>query len=75
MHALSAGGRAETYAEGGENRFTVEELLRPFEAVAHLCRMRWRPPFVVHASHLQTSADLAEAARAYRAQVLALMRE
>jgi glutathione-regulated potassium-efflux system ancillary protein KefG len=75
MHAISSGGRAENYGPKGLNRFSVEELLRPFEATAHLCRMIWRAPFVVHASHLKNDAALADAARAYRAQVLALQRE
>jgi glutathione-regulated potassium-efflux system ancillary protein KefG len=75
MSAISSGGRADSYGPDGYNRFTVEELLRPFEATAHLCRMVWRAPYVVHASHLRAESDLADAARAYRAHVLALMRE
>jgi glutathione-regulated potassium-efflux system ancillary protein KefG len=75
MNAISSGGRAENYRPEGLNRFTVEELLRPYEATAALCRMVWRPPFVVHASHLKDDAALADAARAYRAHVLALLRE
>lgn len=75
MNALTAGGRHESYEDAGYNRFSIEELTRPFEATANLCRMHWRPPFVVHASHLQTDDALADAARRYRAHVLGLMRE
>ncbi|HWA01015.1 MAG TPA: NAD(P)H-dependent oxidoreductase [Caulobacterales bacterium] len=75
MHALTAGGPQESYGEMGYNRFTVGDLTRPFEATANLCRMRWRDPFIVHASHLNSNQALADAARRYRAQVLGLMRE
>lgn len=73
MHAVTAGGGEHSYGLQGENRLPVEDFLRPFEATAQLCRMRWRAPFVVHSSHMRPS--LADAARRYRAQVLGLMRE
>src|SRR5262249_23596404 len=75
MHALTAGGGESSYGAEGFNRFTIEELLRPFEATAALCRMHWRTPFVVHASQMRNDATLADAARAYRAHLLGLMRE
>jgi glutathione-regulated potassium-efflux system ancillary protein KefG len=75
MHALTAGGGEASYNAEGFNRFTVEELLRPFEATANLCRMQWRAPFVMHASHMRNGATIADSARAYRAELLGLMRE
>ncbi|MES1201730.1 MAG: NAD(P)H-dependent oxidoreductase [Pseudomonadota bacterium] len=75
MNATTTGGRHETYGETGYNHYSIEELMRPFEATANLCRMRWQAPFVVHASHLSTDAALEDAARLYRAHVLGLMRE
>jgi glutathione-regulated potassium-efflux system ancillary protein KefG len=75
MSAITAGGRDESYGPSGYNRFTIEELLRPFEATAALCRMKWREPFVVSASHLRDDAALETAAWAYRARVLGLQRE
>lgn len=74
LSAITSGGRAESYRAGGYNRFTVEELLRPFEATVHLCGMRWRKPFVLHASHLTSQAGLDDAAARYRAEILALQR-
>ncbi|OIO58598.1 MAG: hypothetical protein COX57_12960 [Alphaproteobacteria bacterium CG_4_10_14_0_2_um_filter_63_37] len=41
--ALTSGGPAETYAEQGRNRYTIEELLRPLQAMASLCQMAWQP--------------------------------
>ncbi|MFI5316624.1 MAG: NAD(P)H-dependent oxidoreductase [Myxococcota bacterium] len=75
MTALTSGGSESSYRPGGYNEFSVEEFMRPFEATARLCGMRWRAPFVLHASHLVGPDDLRAAAEAYRAQILALQRE
>ena len=74
LTAITCGGSESSYGGRGGNRWSVEEFLRPFEATAALCNMRWAPPFVVHASHLVTEADLAGAAAKYREQILALQR-
>jgi len=47
---ISAGGSAEAYTPNGYNKFTIEELLRPFEATANLCGMHYEKPLVVHGS-------------------------
>jgi len=72
LTAITSGGSEESYGAHGGNRFSVEDFLRPFEATAHLCNMRWLPPFVLHASHLASDGELADAAAKYRAQILAL---
>jgi glutathione-regulated potassium-efflux system ancillary protein KefG len=74
LSAITSGGREESYRAGGDNRFSVEEFLRPFEATAHLCGMRWAAPFVLHASHLTGPASLSDAAARYRERILALAR-
>lgn len=74
ISAITSGGGEGSYGPDGFNRFTITEFMRPFEATAHLCGMRWRAPFVVQASHMSTPARLAEAAAAYRAHILALQR-
>lgn len=48
--ACSAGGPAGAYEAGGFNRFTLRELLRPLEQTAHLCHMRYLPPFALFGS-------------------------
>jgi glutathione-regulated potassium-efflux system ancillary protein KefG len=60
--ALSTGGAGEAYGPGGGNRFTIEEFLRPLEATAHLCGMRWLEPTVVHGAAVLTEATLDAAA-------------
>jgi glutathione-regulated potassium-efflux system ancillary protein KefG len=46
-HALTAGGSRDSYKEGGHNRYTIRELLNPFDQTARLCGMDFLPPFVV----------------------------
>jgi glutathione-regulated potassium-efflux system ancillary protein KefG len=75
LTAITSGGSETSYAPEGGNRWTVEEFLRPFEATAILCGMRWRTPFVLHASHLVSAVELVDTAAAYRARVLALREE
>ncbi len=72
--AITSGGSESSYAAAGGNRWTVGEFLRPFEATAQLCNMRWRPPFVFHQSHLATAVELVDAAARYQARILALQR-
>jgi glutathione-regulated potassium-efflux system ancillary protein KefG len=62
--AFSAGGSSDAYGPEGTNRFTIAELIRPWEQTATLCGMRWIPPFVIHNSgDLDDSALANEAAR------------
>lgn len=67
MQALTTGGHAESYRRDGHARFTVAELLRPFEQMAYYCRMTYLPPFVTHAARLANDAEIATAATRYRA--------
>jgi glutathione-regulated potassium-efflux system ancillary protein KefG len=62
--AFSAGGSSDAYGPEGINRFTIAELIRPWEQTAMLCGMRWIPPFVIHeAGDLDDTALAAEGAR------------
>ncbi len=73
MLAVTTGGRAAAYRPDGTNRFTMTELLRPFEQSFHLCGMHWLEPFVIHGSRAVTHHDLETVlAPAYRARVAGL---
>ncbi len=50
LNAITTGGPEHAYRKGGYNRFTVRELLSPWDQTAHLCGMRFLAPFAVHAS-------------------------
>lgn len=69
MQAVTTGGHAESYRHGGKAHFTVPELLRPFEQMAHYCGMIVLPPFVTHDARLADEAALAAQVARYRALV------
>jgi glutathione-regulated potassium-efflux system ancillary protein KefG len=47
FNAVTTGGPAAAYHRHGYNRFTIRELLAPFDQTAHLCGMHYLAPFVV----------------------------
>lgn len=65
FNAITSGGAREVYSKTGRNRFTVREFLAPFEQTAHLCGMRYLPPFAVQGTHRIGDHDLARAAECY----------
>jgi glutathione-regulated potassium-efflux system ancillary protein KefG len=67
FNAITTGGPAHAYQRGGYNRFTVRELLAPFDQTAHLCGMRFLAPFAVHAAlKVVGDEDVAEYRAGYR---------
>ena len=45
--AISTYGSAESYLPGGANRFTIEEIVRPIEALSHFISATYLPPFAL----------------------------
>ena len=66
LSVLSAGGPQDAYTKEGYNRFTLGELLTPFEQTARLCGMEYLPPFVVHNSRALDDEEIGRHAREYR---------
>ncbi len=56
-NVISTGGPAAAYQHGGRNRFTMRELLAPWDQTAFLCGMKFLAPFVVHGSFRLGSDD------------------
>ncbi len=76
FNAVTAGAPREAYRADGYNRFTVRELLRPWEQTAHLCGMKYLGPFVVYGTlKIENHADMHEASTAYRSLIEALRDE
>ena len=74
LNAITTGGPQDAYRPDGYNRFTVRQLLAPFDQTAALCGMHYLAPFTVHRSLLiATAADAEPHARAWRAAVTALV--
>ncbi len=73
LNAITTGGPEAAYHKEGYNRFTIRELLSPWDQTAHLCGMRFLAPFAVHAALKVTSdADLGDSRGRYRRLLEAL---
>ena len=72
LQVITTGGRAAAYQPEGINRFTIRELLVPFEQTARLCGMEYLPPFVAHGSLVMTPEEVMAHADDYRRIVEAL---
>jgi glutathione-regulated potassium-efflux system ancillary protein KefG len=73
FNAITTGGPAHAYKPDGHNRYTVRQLLAPYDQTAHLCRMRYLAPFVVHAAlGIDDDADARPYTDEYRRLLTAL---
>jgi putative NADPH-quinone reductase len=66
LQVISTGAPWTNYQRQGSYRFTVAEILRPFEATVALCQMRYHYPFLVQGLRNLTDELLATKAAAYR---------
>ena len=58
FHAITSGGRAESYKNDGYNAYSIQDFLRPVERTARLCRMNYLPPYVIHGTHRMNQDDI-----------------
>lgn len=73
FNAITTGGPEMSYNPEGYNRFTVRQLLAPYEATARLCSMRYLPPFITYgALRMTDQAAIDAAAKQYRRLLEAL---
>ncbi len=72
MTVITTGGRREIYQDG---RYTIRQLLSPFEQTARLCNMKYLPPFVVHGTHLINEGDIKTFAEEYKKILISLRDE
>lgn len=54
----STGGKAESYSAAGHHGHTIETFLLPYQQIARLCGMQFRPPLLLHGAHHTSDADL-----------------
>ena len=74
MSAISTGGRKEAYLADEEGKFSIRQLLAPFELSTKLCRMQYLSPFVTHGTHLLDEEGIDRAASDY-ARVIGALRD
>lgn len=72
ISAISTGGRRDTYGSEDGVKFSIRQLLAPFEQTVTLCRMHYLPPFVTHGTHLLNMEEIGKAAGEYKRVVSAL---
>ena len=73
FHALTTGGKQENYCLTGKDRYTIMELLEPFNQTALVCHMNYLPPFVIHGTHTISDEDLKRHCDAYHALLTQLL--
>lgn len=69
--AVTTGGAADAYRNGGRNLFPIPEMLAPMRATANRCGFVWSPPFVLHDADNLSAEQLETAARNYAADLTA----
>jgi len=76
MHAISTGGPEAAYQSSGYNRYTMRQLLAPWDQTAYLCGMVFIPPFVIHGSlKYSQPGELKAIAEEYKNTILKLQNE
>lgn len=65
LAAVTTGGTEKQYRSGGQNAFTISELLRPIQATVTKVGGSYLPAFVLYHVQERTDDDLAEQAKAY----------
>jgi len=73
MVATTAAGTESAYRSGGENWFTISELLRPIQRTLTKCNGTFLPAFVTYNANAGTDAYIAQEARKYVEQIQATM--
>lgn len=66
LSVVTVGQSREAYLPEGQNRFSVTELLRPFECSANHCSMHYLEPIIIHDSHRLSDTELADWVDLYR---------
>ncbi|PSW19210.1 glutathione-regulated potassium-efflux system ancillary protein KefG [Photobacterium sanctipauli] len=62
---ITTGGAAEAYTPDGYNRCSIDDILKPFELSAALCRMEWLKPIVLHWARRVPAGERQAHAKAY----------
>lgn len=67
FQVVTTGGKQENYCKTGKDRFTIYELLEPFNQTAKVCKMHYLPPYVVHGTFDMQAEDYKKAGAQYGA--------
>jgi len=73
--ATTTGGPSKGYRSGGDNRYTISELLRPIEQTLVKCNGTFLPAFVVYQVTNATDEYLTQEAKKYAEYIRTPVRE
>ena len=65
MQTITTGGRKENYSATGRDRYTITQLLEPFNQTAKVCNLTYLPPFIVHGALSMTQDVYVENGKLY----------
>jgi putative NADPH-quinone reductase len=68
--SITTGSLQENYTPVGRNKFTIEELLRPYEATSNLIGMILLPHNVLYGASVITDEELEVAVKPYVAKII-----
>ena len=74
FNALTTSGTRDSYNWNEHNRFPLSSFLIPFNQLAHVCRMHYLPPYVLHESGKTFASDSAKHAKNFKV-LLQLLRQ
>lgn len=57
FQVITTGGNRENYCATGQDRYTIPDLLEPFNQTAKVCNMNYLPPYVIHGTHNMSEDD------------------
>ena len=66
FNALTTSGTRESYHANEHNRFPLSDYLIPYNQLAHVCKMHYLPPFVLHESGKATATESARHAKQFK---------
>ena len=70
MIVTTTGSEYDAYHSGGRNRFTTDELLRPYQGSAIHSGMAWQTPIVVYGmGTADAGKNIAEGANSYKQRI------
>jgi glutathione-regulated potassium-efflux system ancillary protein KefG len=75
FNVLTSGGTSKAYKQGGYNRYSIHEYLKPFEQTANLCGMSYWPPFWVPGVHKMEKEKIDQYSTLYRELLIGLSDE
>jgi glutathione-regulated potassium-efflux system ancillary protein KefG len=58
FQVITTGGKKENYCVEGRDRYTMMELLEPFNQTAKVCGMVYLPPYVIHGTHAISDTEI-----------------